>query len=159
MVGFSLSQSCWMIQLTPPGKHPIADIHNSHNIILVPTRRNNIPTINIVALQTTIAQWAPRLLIFKVNKRRPQQPVLQKPQMTLNEHTGLLFTIIRNTWQVLELIPCLSREAFAIIEMVCAYGIDISKYLFLEALHINWRVFAYGINKTNLYPWRPSVLF
>jgi len=32
--------------------------------------------------------------------------------------------------------------------MVCAYGIDKSKYLFLEALSIIWMVFAYGINKS-----------
>lgn len=146
MVGFSLSQSCWMIQLTPPGKPPIADIHNSHNTILGPTRRNNIPIINIVALQIITARWAPLLLISKVNKPRPQQPLLRKPQMTLNEYTSLLFTIIQNMWQVFELIPCLSREVSAIIEMVCAYGIDISNYLFLEALHLIWMVFASGIN-------------
>lgn len=35
--------------------------------------------------------------------------------------------------------------------MVCAYGIDKSKYLFLEALDIIWMVFAYAINKTNVY--------
>lgn len=148
MVGFSLSQSCWMIQLTPPGKPPIADIHNSHNIILVPTRRNNILIINIVVLQTLIARWAFRLLIYKVNKHRPQQPILQKPRMMPNEYTGLLFIILRNTWQVFELIACLSREAFRIISMVCAYGIDNSKYLFLEALSIIWMVFAFGINRS-----------
>jgi hypothetical protein len=74
-----------------------------------------------VVLQTIIARWRPHLLICKVNNHRPQ---LQKPRMMLNESTGLLCTMFRNTLQVSELITYLFHETLSIILMVCAYGIS-----------------------------------